>query len=70
MSKRFEAGDLVLLWNARLEDKGKHGKFDPIWMGPYLIESTLGEDSYIIKDLSQNILELPVHGQFLKRYFS
>ena len=70
MSKKFESGDLVLMWNARIEDKGKHGKLDPIWLGPYLIENTWGEDSYVIKDLSDNILELPVHGQFLKRYFS
>jgi hypothetical protein len=25
-------GDLVLKWDARNEDKGKHGKIDNIWM--------------------------------------
>ena len=30
VGKKFEDGDLVLMWNARIEDKGKHGKFDPI----------------------------------------
>ena len=69
-SRKFEDGDLVLMWNAKIEDKGKHGKFDPIWLGPYLIETTWGEDSYVLKDLSDNILELPVHRQFLKGYFS
>ena len=64
-SRKFEDGDLVLMWNARIEDKGKHGKFDPIWLGPYLIETTWSEDSYVLKDLSDNILELPIHGQFL-----
>ena len=68
--RKFEIGDMILMWNSRMEDKGKHGKFDPIWLGPYLIENTWGEYSYIIKDLSENILELSVHGQFLKRYFS
>lgn len=29
-TRNFEKGDLVLLWNARLEDKGKHGKSDAI----------------------------------------
>ena len=38
------------MWNARLEDKGKHGKFDPIWLGPYLIKSSWGDDSYILRD--------------------
>ena len=28
--KKFQDGDLVLMWNARIQDKGKHGKFDPI----------------------------------------
>ena len=55
------------MWNARIDDKGKDGKFDPIWLGPYLIENTWGEDSYINKHLLGNILELPVLGQFLKR---
>lgn len=37
--RSFKIDDMVLMWNARLEDKGKHGKFDPIWLGPYLIEN-------------------------------
>ena len=68
--RKFELDEMVLMWNARMEDKGKHGKFDPIWLGPYLIESKWGDDSYNLKELSRNILELCIHGQFLKRYFS
>ena len=44
------------MWNARIEDKEKHAKFYPIQLGPYLIENIWGEDSYIIKDLLDNIL--------------
>jgi hypothetical protein len=29
--REFLPGDLVLKWEARKEDAGKHGKFDPIW---------------------------------------
>ena len=61
---------MVLMWNARMEDKGKHGKFYPIWLGPYNICDKNGEDSYFLEDLTGGILELPVHQQFLKRYFS
>ena len=68
--RKFEIGDMILMWNARLEDKGKHSKFDPIRLGPYCICGTNGEDSYFLKDLTGDILEFPVHGQFLKRYFS
>jgi hypothetical protein len=31
----FQQGDLVLKWGAQHEDKGKHGKFDHLWKGPY-----------------------------------
>ena len=50
MNKKFEIKDLVLMWNARIEDKGKHGEFYPIWLGPYLVETTWGGGSYILKD--------------------
>ena len=33
----FQQGDLVLKWDAQHEDKGKHGKFDHLWKGPYHI---------------------------------
>ena len=68
--RKFKIRDMVLMWNARIEDKGKHGKFDPIWLGPYNICDMHGEDSYFLSNLTGDILEFPVHGQFLKRYFS
>ena len=70
IDRKFEPNDMVLMWNARLEDKGNHGKFDPIWLGPYLVDSKWGDDSYFLRELSRGILELHIHGQFLKRYFS
>ena len=30
-SDNFNLRDLVLKWDARYEDKGKHGKFDELW---------------------------------------
>jgi hypothetical protein len=68
--RHFQPDDMVLCWNARSEDKGKHGKFDPLWLGPFLVHANNGENLYFIKELIGNILELPVHGQFLKLYFS
>ena len=38
----FQVGDLVLKWDAPHEDKGKHGKFDHLWLGPYLIAAHRG----------------------------
>ena len=31
----FQRGDLFLRWDVRREDKGKHGKFGPLWYGPF-----------------------------------
>jgi hypothetical protein len=30
-------GDLVLKWDAPKKDKGKHGKFEALWIGPFKI---------------------------------
>ena len=30
VERKFEVDEMVMMWNARIEDKGKHGKFDPI----------------------------------------
>ena len=62
VDRMFELDVMVLIWNARLEDKGKHGKFDPIWLGPYLVYSKWGDDSYFLRELSRGILEFLVHG--------
>jgi hypothetical protein len=44
----FLLGDLVLKWEARREDTGKHGKFDPIWSGPYKISVSEGKDAFLL----------------------
>lgn len=36
-SNDFQVQYLVLRWDARFEDKEKHGKFDHLWKGPYKI---------------------------------
>lgn len=39
----FQQGDLVLKWDTRYEDKGKHKKFDHLWKGPYQVPKKLKE---------------------------
>lgn len=34
---KFQLEDVVLQWDARNEEKGKHEKFENIWKGPYKI---------------------------------
>eukprot|EP00253_Pinus_taeda_P023296 PITA_23296 len=33
----FQIGDLVLKWDALKEKKGNHGKFNALWIGPFVI---------------------------------
>lgn len=35
--KQFQVGDLVLKWDKESEAKGKHSKFQKLWLGPYEI---------------------------------
>jgi hypothetical protein len=37
----FQTGDLVLKWDAYRQDKGNHGKFDTLWIGPFIISQVL-----------------------------
>ena len=41
----FQQGDLVLKWDAMHEEKGKHGKFENMWKGPYEISENHGNNS-------------------------
>ena len=43
----FQAVDLVLRWDTRREDKGKHGKFDPLWYGPFRISEARSNNTFI-----------------------
>ncbi|XP_057825101.2 uncharacterized protein LOC131037082 [Cryptomeria japonica] len=40
----FEIDDLVLLLNSRAQDKGKHGKFEALWLGLFIITVKNRED--------------------------
>eukprot|EP00253_Pinus_taeda_P023910 PITA_23910 len=41
-AEKFQLEDVVLRWDARNEEKGKHGKFDNLWKGPYKISAHRG----------------------------
>ena len=66
----FQKGDMVLLWDKRREKPGKHGKFDSLWMGPYIIHDVVGDNSFYLSDMDGEKQSLPVNGQILKLFFS
>ena len=66
----FQIGDKVLKWDSRREDKGKHGKFENLWKGPYIIHSVRGNNTFFLQELDG--IELFggfVNGRMLKHYF-
>eukprot|EP00253_Pinus_taeda_P002787 PITA_02787 len=61
-SKQLQVGDLVLKWDKAHEDKGKHTKFQKMWLGPFQINEKIGHSTFILQDLSGKRDSLPVNG--------
>jgi hypothetical protein len=68
--KNFEVGDLVLKWDKINEPKGKHSKFQNLWLGPYQVAEKIGVGTYRLQNLRGELDALPVNGQALKILFS
>ena len=69
--EQFLISDLVLKWDAPHEEKGKNGKFDHMWMGPYIIATYKGGNSFILQHQDGSLLNGdPFNGRFLKHYLS
>jgi hypothetical protein len=64
----FRLGDLVLKWDARNEDKGKHGKFDNIWTGPFKIGAYCENNAYFLELNGECLGWGLVNGRLLKHY--
>ena len=49
--KDFEVGDRVLKGDHPHDEKGKHTKFQQLWVGPFQIAAKLGPSTYKLQDL-------------------
>jgi hypothetical protein len=68
--ERFQIGDLVLKWDAPKQDKGKHNKFEALWIDPFKISETFSNKTYRLRGLEgEEFLSSPVNGHFLKKCF-
>ena len=66
----FQLEDVVLLWDAPHEDKGKNNKFDHLWKGAYKIASFRGKNAYVLDEMEGGLVSrTPVNGRLLKHYF-
>ena len=65
----FQVDDAVLKWDARNEEKGKHGKFENLWKGPFKIAAYRGQNAFLLKEISgEDCLGGPINGWILKWY--
>lgn len=53
--RSFQIGDLVLQWNAKGQDKGKHKKFESLWIGPFVVCDPNGKNSYFLQTMNSEI---------------
>eukprot|EP00253_Pinus_taeda_P020575 PITA_20575 len=49
--KDFQVGELVLKWDKLSEPKGKHTKFQHLWLGPFQVVEKIGQGTYRLKTL-------------------
>ena len=68
IERDFKEGDLVLIWDARREDIGKHGKYDNLWFGNFSIAEVKGNNTFILQNLEGQYSSLPINGKYLKHY--
>ena len=47
----FQKGDTVLLWDKRREKLRKHGKFDSLSLGPFIIYDVAGTNSFLLNNM-------------------
>ncbi|GLJ20142.1 hypothetical protein SUGI_0365620 [Cryptomeria japonica] len=67
----FEVGDLVLRENPKnQQDREKKGKFEPNWLGPYIITATYGSGAYQLSTIEGEPLEDPINNMHLRRFYT
>jgi hypothetical protein len=67
----FQLGDLVLKWDASMQDNGKHGKFKYLWIGPFKISKVFCNNTFKLQNMeNEEVFGGPVNGNYLKKYFA
>jgi len=56
-------------WSDSVTPKGRHTKFQHLWLGPLQVKEKIGQGTYRLKILQGDTKKLPVNGHHLKRYF-
>jgi hypothetical protein len=65
-SNEFKIDNKVLLWDSTHAERGRHSKFKKLWLGPFKIAFILGMNSYLLKDLEEQLFSYNINGSHLK----
>ena len=64
----FQVGDWVLKWDTVRKDKGKHGKFESLWIVPFVIAQVQKNNTFKLQNMEgEEVFDGPVNGHFLKQ---
>ena len=66
----FAVGDLVLRLDAQNDEQGKHGKFNILWIGPFIVITIMGNNTFALKNLNGEEIAGLVNGRFLKHFYT
>jgi hypothetical protein len=64
----FKVNEKVLLWDSTHADRGRHSKFQKLWLGPFKITFSLGTNYYLLKYLEERLFSYSTNGSHLKHY--
>ena len=68
--REFEVGDLVLRVNYKnQQNRDQKGKFEPNWLGPYIITTTFGSGTYLLSTVEGEKLPDPINFLHLKKFY-
>jgi hypothetical protein len=65
----FFKGDLVLIYDQDKDPLGV-GKFEPMWVRPFIVKEVLKKGAYRLVEFEENTLEEPRNGLYIKKYYS
>jgi hypothetical protein len=57
-NKSLKANEKKILWDSAHTDRGRHSKFQKLWLDPFKITFVLGTNSYILKYLQERFFFL------------
>ena len=63
-------GDIVLHVNHKnQQNRDQKGKFEPNWLGPYIITTTFGSPTYLLSTEEGEQLPDPINVLHLKKFY-